>query len=134
MTWNATKPLKLKNLVTAKRQKRIQNALKTAKLVGKLEFEKTITSQTNLLRTRKIRNKFSVLKRKFTPLVRIYIPDVQKLNKNLGRQHSFEGSHLSHFIKAMDDGAFEAKQGENLKMKPACEGLNWYFGVFDCEK
>jgi len=41
---------------------------------------------------------------------------------------------LSHFIKSMDDGAFEAKHGENLKMKPACKGLNWYFGVFDCER
>ena len=40
MTWNDTKPLKLKNLLTAKRQKRIQNAPKIAKLVRKPEFEK----------------------------------------------------------------------------------------------
>ena len=230
ITRDAIKTFKLKNRVTAKRQQRIQNAAKTAKPVGKPEFENKFISQTNLFRTRvghkliqkqtkessrniltkfsalnrkrlrnaikksksknhetkfelvetpeferkntsptnlirtrvelqspqtttdkpdrKIRNKFSVLKRKFTPFrnkfsvskrkitpsVSIYIPDVLKLNKNLGRQQGFEGSHLSHFIKSMDDGAFEAKHGENRKLKPACKGLNLYFGVFDCER
>ena len=51
ITRDATKTHKIKNRVTAKRQKRIQTAHKTAKPVGKPEFENKFISQTNLFRT-----------------------------------------------------------------------------------
>ena len=49
-------------------------------------------------------------------------------------QHLHSGCTEAEQKSRTDDGAFEAKHGENLKMKPACKGLNWYFGVFDCER
>ena len=117
--------------------------------VETLEFEKKYISPTNLIQTRvelelsraktdqpdrKMRNKFSFSKRRFTPLAKINIPDILKLNKNLEQQQGFDGSHLSHFMKAMDDYSLKASNEENLKIKPACKGLNWYVSVFDCER
>ena len=68
------------------------------------------------------------------PLVRILAADILKLNKNIEGHRDFKGSHVSHFMKAMNDHSLKAKKFENLKTKPVCEGLNLYVSLFDCER
>ena len=75
--------------------------------------------------------KFDTLKRKIAPSAIIRIPDLLELNQNIKRQTSFDGSHLSHFMKAMEDHSVDAKKSV---MKPACDGLTWYITLFECER
>ena len=98
-------------------------------------------SPTDLIRTRveyELANKknrgsrkIDELKGKVTRSARIRIPDLLKLNQDTKQQNNFDGSHLSHFMKAMEDHSVDAKKAV---MKPACDGLTWYITLFDCER
>ena len=82
------------------------------KTVGSPDFDEHI-SPTNLIRTRiefellntKSRSpkKNDLLKGKITRSAKIRIPDLLKLNQDIKQQQNFDGSHLSHFMKAMKD-------------------------------
>ena len=110
------------------------------KPVEKPDVDENI-SPINLIRTRvefelvnkksRTSKKLDASKRKITRSARIRIPDLLKLNQDIKQQQNFDGSHLSHFMKAMEDHSVEAKKAV---MKPACDGLTWYITLFDCER
>ena len=116
----------------------------TVKPVATPEYKKVISPTKNVIRTKEeLGPKHETLKKSTganqsrfgrKPLARFYFADILRLNRNIRGHRGFEGSHLSHFLKAMEDHSLNAKKAEKLRIKPACEGLSRYVSMFDCER